>query len=287
MESGIVCRELKHRVLNGDEAVEHQLQGIVPVLSKAKNQRGQPSLRRKRIVKRTIFEAICEISNGLPPVERDALGQGEKILRKKDNNNYMPLSLRMKSRKQPAEILKSRGNAAFSCREYTEAVKHYTEALDIADASEGSLHLQATIYGNRAAAFLALRQNAEALTDAELSVQYAPDWPKGAAKAASGDLPGACEAYLSSLDKEEAGADVRQTRNRVTELLGRLFAGMGVRRQLQPGEQPRIEDLEPVIHPAGYAIFTEATTRHDHALQEAVYHSSYKYHQVGVSVHQD
>ena len=42
---------------------------------------------------------------------------------------------------------------------------------------------------------------------------------------------------------------MRQTRSRCVESVFKLFLGMAVRRQLKPGEQPGLEDLEAITHP--------------------------------------
>lgn len=42
---------------------------------------------------------------------------------------------------------------------------------------------------------------------------------------------------------------MRQTRSRAVEKVFQLFLGMAVRRQLKPGEQPGLEDLEAIVHP--------------------------------------
>jgi hypothetical protein len=69
--------------------------------------------------------------------------------------------------------------------------------------------------------------------------------------------------------QEEPGADVRQTRSRCVETIFKLFLGMAVRRQLKPGEQPGLEDLEAITHPMAYPTLLACLACPDHAVQTA------------------
>ncbi|EGG20921.1 tetratricopeptide-like helical domain-containing protein [Cavenderia fasciculata] len=68
--------------------------------------------------------------------------------------------------------LKNKGNAAFSAKNYEEAVKYFTEAI----ALQPNEH---TFYSNRSACYSALDQYALALEDGRKTIQLKPDWSKG------------------------------------------------------------------------------------------------------------
>ena len=70
-----------------------------------------------------------------------------------------------------AELRKDKGNAAFKDGNYSQAVLHYTEALDL-DAS----HVVALC--NRAQCFLKLGEHDKALADADAALSVKPDYVK-------------------------------------------------------------------------------------------------------------
>ncbi|KAI5594897.1 hypothetical protein BDE02_03G101500 [Populus trichocarpa] len=71
-----------------------------------------------------------------------------------------------------AEEAKSRGNAAFSARDYATAVEHFTDAIALSPTNH-------VLYSNRSAAHASLHHYADALKDAKKTVELKPDWSKG------------------------------------------------------------------------------------------------------------
>nr|GFD23167.1 hypothetical protein [Tanacetum cinerariifolium] len=71
-----------------------------------------------------------------------------------------------------ADEAKAKGNAAFSSGNYTEAVQHFTDAINLARDNH-------VLYSNRSAAYASLNQFQEALNDAVKTVDLKPDWAKG------------------------------------------------------------------------------------------------------------
>lgn len=71
-----------------------------------------------------------------------------------------------------ADEAKAKGNAAFSAGNYTEAIRHFTDAINLAPTNH-------VLYSNRSAAYASLNQYSEALTDAQKTVDLKPDWSKG------------------------------------------------------------------------------------------------------------
>ncbi|XP_071685914.1 hsp70-Hsp90 organizing protein 3-like [Rutidosis leptorrhynchoides] len=71
-----------------------------------------------------------------------------------------------------ADEAKAKGNAAFSAGDYTDAIRHFTDAINLAPTNH-------VLYSNRSAAYASLNQFSEALTDAKKTVDLKPDWSKG------------------------------------------------------------------------------------------------------------
>lgn len=71
-----------------------------------------------------------------------------------------------------ADEAKAKGNAAFSSGNYTDAIRHFTDAINLAPTNH-------VLYSNRSAAYASLNQYSEALQDAKKTVDLKPDWSKG------------------------------------------------------------------------------------------------------------
>ncbi|OMP02194.1 Tetratricopeptide TPR-1 [Corchorus capsularis] len=71
-----------------------------------------------------------------------------------------------------AEEAKAKGNAAFSSGDFNTAIKHFTEAINLAPTNH-------VLYSNRSAAYASLHQYDAALSDAKKTVELKPDWSKG------------------------------------------------------------------------------------------------------------
>ncbi|CAG2066543.1 unnamed protein product [Timema podura] len=67
--------------------------------------------------------------------------------------------------------LKDKGNSALQAGKFDEAIQNYTAAI----ALDGSNHV---LYSNRSAAYAKAGKYAQALEDAEKTVQLKPDWGK-------------------------------------------------------------------------------------------------------------
>eukprot|EP00262_Sarcandra_glabra_P006503 TRINITY_DN18832_c0_g1_i1.p1 TRINITY_DN18832_c0_g1~~TRINITY_DN18832_c0_g1_i1.p1 ORF type:complete len:622 (+),score=117.52 TRINITY_DN18832_c0_g1_i1:180-2045(+) len=70
-----------------------------------------------------------------------------------------------------AEEAKSKGNAAFSAGRFSEAVKFFSEAIDLSPTNH-------VLYSNRSAAYASLNDYAAALADAQKTVELNPTWSK-------------------------------------------------------------------------------------------------------------
>jgi stress-induced-phosphoprotein 1 len=68
--------------------------------------------------------------------------------------------------------LKAKGNAALQSENFDEAIKYYTQAIEI----DPSNHI---LFSNRSAAYAKVGKYTSSLEDAEKTVSLKPDWPKG------------------------------------------------------------------------------------------------------------
>ncbi|KAJ2597201.1 Hsp90 cochaperone [Coemansia sp. RSA 1721] len=71
-----------------------------------------------------------------------------------------------------ANELKAQGNAAFAAGNHDEAIKLFTQAIELDPTNH-------VLYSNRSASLASLKKYDEALNDAEKTVEIKPDWPKG------------------------------------------------------------------------------------------------------------
>ncbi|KAK6158017.1 hypothetical protein DH2020_005331 [Rehmannia glutinosa] len=71
-----------------------------------------------------------------------------------------------------ADEAKAKGNAAFSAGNFDDAVRHFTDAINLAPTNH-------VLYSNRSAAYASLNKFSEALSDAQKTVELKPDWGKG------------------------------------------------------------------------------------------------------------
>ncbi|KAH6818098.1 stress-inducible protein [Perilla frutescens var. frutescens] len=71
-----------------------------------------------------------------------------------------------------ADEAKAKGNAAFSAGNFDDAVRHFTDAINLAPSNH-------VLYSNRSAAYASLNKFSEALSDAQKTVELKPDWGKG------------------------------------------------------------------------------------------------------------
>ncbi|XP_047325288.1 hsp70-Hsp90 organizing protein 3-like [Impatiens glandulifera] len=98
-----------------------------------------------------------------------------------------------------ADEAKAKGNAAFSAGNYTEAIRHFSEAITHAPDNH-------VLYSNRSAAYASLGQYSDALTDAEKTVELKPDWSKGYSRL--GAAYSGLNRYDEAVDSYQKGLDI-------------------------------------------------------------------------------
>ncbi|CAH2048067.1 unnamed protein product [Thlaspi arvense] len=97
-----------------------------------------------------------------------------------------------------ADEAKAKGNAAFSSGDFTSAVNHFTDAINLAPTNH-------VLFSNRSAAHASLHHYDEALSDAKKTVELKPDWAKGYSRLGAAHLglsqfEDAVDAYTKGLE---------------------------------------------------------------------------------------
>lgn len=97
-----------------------------------------------------------------------------------------------------ADEAKAKGNAAFAAGEFSDAIRHFSDAINLSPTNH-------VLYSNRSAAYASLKNFSEALADAKKTVEIKPDWSKGYSRLGSAyiglhDYVSAIEAYKKGLE---------------------------------------------------------------------------------------
>ncbi|KAK9823595.1 hypothetical protein WJX72_004113 [[Myrmecia] bisecta] len=108
-----------------------------------------------------------------------------------------------------ADALKAKGNQAFQAGNHEEAIKHFSDAIDL----DPSNHV---LYSNRSAAEASLGRFEDALQDANKVVELKPDWPKGysrvgAAQSGLRNWDEAVQAYRRGLQLDPNNAQMQES----------------------------------------------------------------------------
>ncbi|KAG8374768.1 hypothetical protein BUALT_Bualt10G0030100 [Buddleja alternifolia] len=76
-----------------------------------------------------------------------------------------------RKKEEGQEEAKAKGNAAFSSGNFNDAIRHFTDAINLSPTNH-------VLYSNRSAAYASLNKFSEALSDAQKTVDLKPDWSK-------------------------------------------------------------------------------------------------------------
>ncbi|KAI1327079.1 hypothetical protein F5Y16DRAFT_372553 [Xylariaceae sp. FL0255] len=124
-----------------------------------------------------------------------------------------------------ADELKTLGNNAMGAKNFDEAIDAFTKAIELTPTN----HL---LYSNRSAAYASKKDWANALKDAEKTIEIKPDWPrgwgrKGAALHGTGDLLAATDAYEEGLKHDPDNASLKKSLASVQRAMDQEAGGIG------------------------------------------------------------
>ncbi|KAI9841403.1 MAG: Hsp90 cochaperone [Sclerophora amabilis] len=108
-----------------------------------------------------------------------------------------------------ADALKAEGNAAFSAKNFKEAIEKFSQAIEL----DPNNHI---LYSNRSGAFSSNKEYTLALEDANKVTEMKPDWAKGWGRKGNalhgtGDLVGAVDAYEEALKLDPSNAQAKSS----------------------------------------------------------------------------
>lgn len=140
---------------------------------------------------------------------------------------------------QEANRYKALGNECFAAKNYHEAIKHFTKAIDLNSEDH-------VFYSNRSACYACLEEYDKALVDAQICVDINPDWAKGYLRR------GLAEFYLKKHDQSEKtykkGLELEPNNQQLQEGLQRVLEAK--RTQPPPQNAPGGADKEKFFEQA-------------------------------------
>ncbi|KAJ1918525.1 Small glutamine-rich tetratricopeptide repeat-containing protein 2 [Mycoemilia scoparia] len=114
-----------------------------------------------------------------------------------------------KEKEESAEAKKLQGNQELIKGNYKEAIKYYTEAIELVGTN-------AVYYGNRAAAYSQLGDHQNAVSDAQKSIEIDPKYAKGYSRLGHAyygleKFQDAIDAYMKGLELEPSNANLKSS----------------------------------------------------------------------------
>lgn len=124
-----------------------------------------------------------------------------------------------------SEELKAKGNAALQQEKYDEAIKYYSEAIQL----DPKNHI---LFSNRSAAYAKTGKYSESLVDAEETIKLKKDWPKGySRKGAALELleryPDALKTYEEGLKYDASNEQLKEALKNCRDNLSKPSSDMG------------------------------------------------------------
>mmetsp|Transcript_1839 Transcript_1839/g.4099 ORF Transcript_1839/g.4099 Transcript_1839/m.4099 type:complete len:571 (+) Transcript_1839:111-1823(+) len=145
-----------------------------------------------------------------------------------------------------ADELKAKGNAAFSAKNFPEAIDWFTQGINV----DGNNHV---LYSNRSASYAGLQQYDKALEDAKKCISIKPDWGKGygregAAYHGLGDLESAVASYKKGLGVEPGLAMLQNGLEEVKADMAASMKGTGLSDIAKMLQRPDLLDFVAKNH---------------------------------------
>ncbi|XP_057811267.1 hsp70-Hsp90 organizing protein 1-like [Salvia miltiorrhiza] len=125
-----------------------------------------------------------------------------------------------------ADEAKAKGNAAFSAGNFTDAVRHFTDAINLAPTNH-------VLYSNRSAAYASLNQFSEALSDAEKTVELKADWGKGYSRLGAAHI--GLQSYNDAVSAYRKGLEIDPNNEALKSGLADAEAALARSSRARPG----------------------------------------------------
>ncbi|KAL8539721.1 hypothetical protein ACS0TY_001366 [Phlomoides rotata] len=128
-----------------------------------------------------------------------------------------------------ADEAKAKGNAAFSAGNFEDAMRHFTDAINLAPTNH-------VLYSNRSAAFASLNNFSEALPDAKKTVELKPDWGKGYSRLGAAYM--GLHNYADAVSAYKKGLDIDPNNEALKSGLADAEAALARSSRPRPGASP-------------------------------------------------
>ncbi|KAL1547493.1 Hsp70-Hsp90 organizing protein 2 [Salvia divinorum] len=138
-----------------------------------------------------------------------------------------------------ADESKAKGNASFSAGNFTDAIRHFTDAINLAPTNH-------VLYSNRSAAYASLNRFSEALSDAEKTVELKADWGKGYSRLGAAHI--GLQSYNDAISAYRKGLEIDPNNEALKSGLADAEAALTRSSRARPG---------PGLNPFGEAFGPE------------------------------
>ncbi|KAL8552672.1 hypothetical protein ACS0TY_001387 [Phlomoides rotata] len=128
-----------------------------------------------------------------------------------------------------ADKAKAKGHAAFSAGNFEDAVRHYTDAINLAPTNH-------VLYSSRSTAFASLNNFSEALPDAKKTVELKPDWGKGYTRLGAAYM--GLHNYTDAVSAYKKGLDIDPNNEALKSGLADAEAALARSSRPRPGASP-------------------------------------------------
>jgi stress-induced-phosphoprotein 1 len=137
-----------------------------------------------------------------------------------------------------ADEAKAKGNAAFSAGNFNDAVRHFTDAINLAPTNH-------VLYSNRSAAYASLNKFSDALSDAQKTVELKPDWGKGYSRLGAAQM--GLHSYTDAVSAYKKGLEIDPNNDALKSGLADAEAALArsSRSRGEPGASPFGEAFGP------------------------------------------
>ncbi|KAL1559751.1 Hsp70-Hsp90 organizing protein 3 [Salvia divinorum] len=132
-----------------------------------------------------------------------------------------------------ADAAKAKGNAAFSAGNFSDAVRHFTDAINLSPTNH-------VLYSNRSASYASLNQFSNALSDAQNTVDLNPDWPKGYSRLGAAYM--GLHSYADAVSAYKKGLEIDTSNDALKSGLADAEAALA---RPGPGGSPFVEAFGP------------------------------------------